>query len=135
MGDAILPFAKVSMNRGDQNEIPSLRSIHDYANVTVRYDRLRSTYHHLLFSLFLSVDGGWAEWSAWSSGCSSRCGKGFQRRTRACTDPSPMNGGAQCKGSPMQKRACSTPCSGKQTHTIKNSFEIGPSFVYEGPQV
>ncbi|MDI6721844.1 MAG: hypothetical protein QMD85_05600, partial [Candidatus Aenigmarchaeota archaeon] len=50
------------------------------------------------------VDGGWSGWSA----CSVSCGGGT--RTRACTNPTPANGGAMC--SEVSSEACNTqPCS------------------------
>ena len=64
----------------------------------------------LLF--LLSVDGEWSTWSSWSV-CSNRCGKGSQKRTRTCDSPGPKNGGQSCSGSPVQKKPCSTKCSGK----------------------
>merc|ERR1712226_217434 len=42
-----------------------------------------------------AVDGGWSQWSDWST-CSSSCGTGTQTRQRTCTNPSPSNGGEQC---------------------------------------
>ena len=41
------------------------------------------------------VDGLWGQWDAWG-GCSETCGGGEQTRTRACDDPAPANGGADC---------------------------------------
>ncbi|CAG2213837.1 unnamed protein product [Mytilus edulis] len=50
-----------------------------------------------------NTDGGWSSWSAisWTTGCSATCDVGTQngRRTRKCTNPSPLNGGKQCSGS------------------------------------
>lgn len=47
-----------------------------------------------------SVDGVWSDWSA----CSATCGGGTQ--TRACTNPAPSGGGADCVGDSTQ--ACNT---------------------------
>ncbi|XP_071551464.1 netrin receptor UNC5C isoform X2 [Panulirus ornatus] len=55
------------------------------------------------------VDGAWSSWSSWSP-CSSRCGRGTQRRTRTCSDPTPLNGGAACQGLAVQKTDCSHLC-------------------------
>ena len=68
----------------------------------------------LQFFLYFSVDGEWSTWQAWS-GCSPRCGKGVQKRIRTCDSPAPINGGAPCSGSPVQKKPCSNECPGKLT--------------------
>ena len=53
------------------------------------------------------VDGSWGSWTDWSS-CSVTCGEGFQRRTRKCDDPRPLNGGAECPGSDKEVQSCNT---------------------------
>ena len=55
----------------------------------------------------VSVDGGWGEFSDWSV-CSAKCGGGVQSRTRACDNPVPENGGAECQGEEKQERDCNT---------------------------
>ncbi|XP_069705153.1 netrin receptor UNC5C-like isoform X2 [Periplaneta americana] len=59
--------------------------------------------------LTVYVNGGWSPWSQWSD-CSTRCGRGIQRRNRLCTNPAPLNGGQLCQGSPFQKTDCTTVC-------------------------
>ncbi len=77
-------------------------------------------------SNLFSVDGDWSTWTAWS-GCSTNCGKGTQKRTRTCTNPTPVNGGQTCPGNPVQKRPCSEEdCPGKRnlmSHEICSKFE------------
>ena len=52
------------------------------------------------------VDGGWNDWGE----CSKTCGTGSQ--TRNCTNPIPLNGGAECTGESSQD--CNTQgCPGK----------------------
>ena len=53
------------------------------------------------------VNGGWSDWSAWSS-CSASCGGGTQTRTRTCTNPSPSGGGATCSGPATETQSCNT---------------------------
>ena len=51
------------------------------------------------------IDGGWSEFSAFD-GCSATCGGGEQSQTRACTNPAPQFGGADCVGSAENIEAC-----------------------------
>ena len=41
------------------------------------------------------VDGGWGEWSDWST-CPVTCGGADQIRNRTCDTPKPLYGGDNC---------------------------------------
>ncbi len=55
--------------------------------------------------IFSSVDGGYTEWSVWST-CTLTCVSGTQTRTRQCTNPEPLYGGALCSGDSSANQAC-----------------------------
>ncbi|KAG6804147.1 netrin receptor UNC5B [Apis mellifera caucasica] len=59
--------------------------------------------------LTVYVNGGWSSWSGWSD-CSTRCGRGVQKRTRTCTNPVVMNGGQACPGPATQRVECNPSC-------------------------
>jgi len=48
-----------------------------------------------------AINGGWNEWTEFS-----KCCKGIQSRYRACVQPRPANGGADCVGDPVETRSC-----------------------------
>ena len=59
------------------------------------------------------MDGGWTQWSSWSS-CSKTCGVGSRTRTRTCTNPAPVGGGADCVGTNNRTKSCNEfGCPGK----------------------
>ncbi|XP_028400689.1 uncharacterized protein LOC114523847 isoform X2 [Dendronephthya gigantea] len=70
------------------------------------------------------VDGGFSDWSSWSS-CSQSCGDtAIKSRERRCTNPRPSGGGKNCSGETFEIKLCDKiPCHPVQTSptpTAKN---------------
>lgn len=74
--------------------------------------------HHFFYFTLYVVDGGWTDWTSWSS-CLHTCGRHSRsHRTRTCSNPAPLFGGQHCLGHHLDIRACNIgPCPGK-----KNAF-------------
>ena len=62
-------------------------------------------YEYTVLSPDTPVNGGWSEWSSWST-CSYTCGGGTQKRVRLCSEPFAANGGLECSGQPEEFRPC-----------------------------
>ena len=69
-------------------------------------------------SLYLSVDGGFGLWSAWTT-CSQTCGTGTKSRTRSCDSPVPNYNGQNCTGDYSQAISCKiTSCPGEKDKSL-----------------
>ena len=87
--------------------IESFQSKHNFIHFIVYY--FKNCVNSTVFSQ-LPVDGGWTEWSDWST-CSATCGQGTRERRRTCTSPAPSHGGAKCSGCDRERETCrSWPC-------------------------
>ena len=70
------------------------------------------------YIIFLVVNGGYTEWSAFGA-CSESCGDATQTRSRTCTNPEPKHNGLTCEkqglGPTTDTKACNLGQCGKIT--------------------
>ncbi|KAL5248468.1 hypothetical protein ACHWQZ_G017606 [Mnemiopsis leidyi] len=69
------------------------------------------------------INGGWSGYGEWSK-CTKFCGTGTQTRTRTCTNPAPLYGGADCTGTAEETQDCNDrPCPREQQLTLHSETQ------------
>lgn len=64
------------------------------------------------FPFLIIADGNFTNWGPWGP-CSVSCAGGVQMRSRNCTNPPPINNGADCQGPRDETQPCNAqPCPG-----------------------
>ncbi|XP_052738335.1 netrin receptor UNC5C isoform X2 [Bicyclus anynana] len=86
------------------NLLISRATLQDMANYSCVAENIAGKKISESATLTVYVNGGWSQWGPWTQ-CRCNGRVAGQRRTRTCTEPHPLNGGAPCQGQSVQKTA------------------------------
>ncbi|XP_041976434.1 netrin receptor UNC5C-like isoform X2 [Aricia agestis] len=84
------------------NLLISRATLQDMANYSCVAENIAGKRISESATLTVYVNGGWSAWGPWTQ-CRCNGRVAGQRRTRTCTEPHPLNGGAPCQGQSVHK--------------------------------
>uniref|UniRef100_A0A182NAQ8 Netrin receptor UNC5 n=1 Tax=Anopheles dirus TaxID=7168 RepID=A0A182NAQ8_9DIPT len=92
------------------NIVITSANLQDIGNYTCIAENIAGKRASEPMELIVYVNGGWSQWSAWlECRCPGKPAQG-RKRTRTCSDPIPLYGGAPCVGPNQQKTADCVTC-------------------------